>query len=558
MKYNDLNSLFKGICDAIRKKDGTTALISHQDIPDRIMNLSGVGTDILHIIPKCMKSMVGQYDHTIGHYKIMFDAPDDTITTDGQVVTIIEKVIIRRKLGEEPVDEIDGTLVATISRPSFERYKNDWYTDAFFTPQDGDTWYYKAFPVNSFGYVNTQPDNSTGGMAAKDYFLYGFEIDESKTEPSEMVNKLDDNAKFRNAFMDFAAGKFSYGSWKDAFFMPRPCMLNFDGTVAYYLDPNDEGLKEDGTPSDVANESFEANAMMEWPVIWWKKRGESGYSVSDKQVDSEFKCWSNIDANGDEIANFYTPIYEGCVINGRLRSLSGKNQTLSLTRQQELEYAWAYNSENMHMYDTEVMCDIQLFRILCVLISGTTNSQNAFGNGAMSSLQRVTGTLNKKGMFFGASSQNVCVKVFGMENPWGNLWHNVAGWVNDKGTQKVKMTYGTSDGSTVDGYNVTGDGYIAVQDATPSGSNGGYTSSCKFTEHGIIPKAAYGSETKKYCDTLYYNNNNVCYALIGGGILGYRIGLLSTALDRSYSENSDTRNARISCKPLASIQGKTA
>ena len=34
--FESVSSLFTGICDAIREKDGTTALIPHQDIPDRI------------------------------------------------------------------------------------------------------------------------------------------------------------------------------------------------------------------------------------------------------------------------------------------------------------------------------------------------------------------------------------------------------------------------------------------------------------------------------------------------------------------------------------------
>ena len=34
--FESVSSLFTGICDAIRAKDGTTAPIAHQDIPDRI------------------------------------------------------------------------------------------------------------------------------------------------------------------------------------------------------------------------------------------------------------------------------------------------------------------------------------------------------------------------------------------------------------------------------------------------------------------------------------------------------------------------------------------
>ena len=55
MSYTDLSSLFKGICDAIRAKDGTTDLIAHQDIPARISALSGstgtiVESDDIHYV----------------------------------------------------------------------------------------------------------------------------------------------------------------------------------------------------------------------------------------------------------------------------------------------------------------------------------------------------------------------------------------------------------------------------------------------------------------------------------------------------------------------------
>ena len=39
MAYTTLQSLFTGICDALRIKKNTTALINHQDIPNEILNL---------------------------------------------------------------------------------------------------------------------------------------------------------------------------------------------------------------------------------------------------------------------------------------------------------------------------------------------------------------------------------------------------------------------------------------------------------------------------------------------------------------------------------------
>ncbi len=57
--YETVSDLFTGICDAIREKDGTTALISHQDIPDRIAAISGSGSGELYYIYKSGEEMNG-------------------------------------------------------------------------------------------------------------------------------------------------------------------------------------------------------------------------------------------------------------------------------------------------------------------------------------------------------------------------------------------------------------------------------------------------------------------------------------------------------------------
>lgn len=511
-----------------------------------------------NMMPQTMKHVCGQYDVKSGHYRLMFEEPAD-IVINGQVACVVEKVVIRRKLGEEPQNENDGTFVATITRPNFGTYKDDWYVDNFFTPNMGEEWHYKIFPISTTGFANTTSDNSTGGILAKDYYLFEFQIDQSESDPDSMITYAGDNAKFKKAFMDYALDKFNYGSWKDAFFMPNTCMLNTDGTVAYYLDPMNEELKADGTPSDVANPDFEGNAMVEWTKIWWKKKGDSGYAVASKQVDDDFKCWSNIDANGEEIEHFYMPMYDGSLINGKLRNLSGQTPMSGKTRQQELDYAHANNPDGVHIYETHVFCDVQLFRILCLLISGTTNSKKAFGTGNNNSYVstsntgvKKTGTTNGKGMFWGNQDNKSCVRVFYMENPWGNIWKSCAGWINNKGTQKVKMTYGQSDGSTVDGYNLDGSGYITIPEATPSGTSGGYISTCKFDEHGLIPKQASESATTKYCDGLWFNNSQVNYAFVGGASNAkLLVGLLYTNLDHPASFTSWNFGTALSCKPLA-------
>lgn len=39
--YNTISELFTAICNAVRTKEGSTGLINHQDIPDRVLALSG-------------------------------------------------------------------------------------------------------------------------------------------------------------------------------------------------------------------------------------------------------------------------------------------------------------------------------------------------------------------------------------------------------------------------------------------------------------------------------------------------------------------------------------
>lgn len=521
---------------------------------------------IINMMPQAMRAMAGTYDIKAGHYKLMFEEPADTVI-DGQVACVVEKVVIRRKLGSDPENENDGTLVATITRPNFGMYKDKWYVDNFFSPNIGEEWYYKAFPVSTTGFTNTQSDNSTGGILAKNYHLFGFIIDQNESDPDSMVTYIEDNREFDKAFMDYSADHFNYGSWGDAFFMPRPCMLNTNGTVAYYLNPDDYTKKTDGTDSDVANVDFDGNAMCEWGKIFWKVTdngdGTGTFLFSDKKVDDGFFCWSNIDENGDEIPHFYTPLYDGCLIGGKLRSLSGQTPMANKTRQQELDYAHANNPDGVHMYDTDVFCDVQLFRMLCVLISRSTNSKKAFGSGNSNSYVstsntgvKKTGTMDKKGMFWGGQTNKGGIKVFGREHAWGNIWKSCAGWINENGTQKVKMTYGQSDGSTVDGYNITGNGYITVEGSTPSGTSGGYISLCKFTENGIIPKQASGSSTTKYCDGLYFNNSQVNCALTGGSShSGLSAGAFCSSLGSAASDAGWTLGAALSCKPPVSIQG---
>lgn len=517
---------------------------------------------IINMLPQTMKKIIGIYDINLKKNKLKFEEPEDTIV-DKQVACMVEKVIIRRKLGSVPSDENDGILVTEIERKDFGLYKNKYYIDNSFTPTLGERWYYKAFPVSTTGLYNTSNMNLTS-ILCKDYYLYGFKIDQTEADSASMITYIEDNENFKSAYMDYTTGTFNYGDWKDAFFMNiNPCMLKYDGTVDYYLNPNNYAMKIDGTASDITDVSYGGNAMIQFPKIYWKivqnNDDTANVYISDKKIDNDFHCWAHIDNNGNEIDYCYMPIYNGYNNNGVLRSLSGKTPINTKTATTEITYAKANNIGDDIIWYTEVYSDRILVNLLLLLIGKSTDTQSVFGNGYYTGSTEtnnpriITGTMDTKGLFWGSNSSSmVGVKVFGMEHWWGNQWRRIAGWINDKGIQKVKMTYGQSDGSTVDGYNTDGSGYITISDSIPNGTYGGYITKMTFTKYGFVPIVTNGSATTYYCDGLWFNNTQTDYARVGGSSAdGLSVGAFSSSLNSVDSLAAWYHGVSVSCKPLA-------
>lgn len=396
--------------------------------------------------------------------------------------------------------------------------------------------------------------------------VYGFHINGDESSPSNAVTYLRDAVGMTPAHMNFSTGMFEYGSWKNAFFMPKPCMVKYDGTTDYYLNENNYAYKEDGSASDVANDSYAGNAMMEWGangMIWYKivpdendTKSASIYIANYKE-DDDYVNYSFINNEGNVVDRFYTPIYTGWNDStGRMRSISGKAPLTSTTANQEITASQKNNPTGQNMWYTEVFADIQLINFLLILISKSLDSQTAFGQGyteggsSASSLHN-SGTCNDKGLFYGTTSTSQSVKVFGMENWWGNHWRRYAGHIVVSGSQRIKMTYGTQDGSTASAYNTNGTGYI-VKGVTPTGTSGGYLNQMIFDAQCGLPKNASGSSSTYYCDGLWFTNSITSYALRGGYCgAGSLDGLFYVSLITVASDTSWGLGSALSCKPLS-------
>ena len=403
--------------------------------------------------------------------------------------------------------------------------------------------------------------------------IYAFHIDGAEDDPDSKVTYLKDAIGMRPAKMDYTNGVFDYGSWKDAFFMPRPCMVRQNGTVDYYLKEDDYTKKADGTASDIADTAYAGNAMMEWgrdgKKIWMKIEPDSGDAnsctvyIADHQVDATYHDWSFHNCNGVSVDHFYTPIYNGSAVsdgtNNVLRSLSGQYISHTQNASTEITMAGRNNAGSAEIWGTEVYADIVLINMLLTLIGKSTNTQGVFGRGlddggenAMKAY--VTGALNDKGLFFGYNDGSHGVKVFGMENWWACQWRRYRGHIMVDGTQKVKLTYGTEDGSTAAGYNLTGDNYISVG-ATPTGTSGQYCDKYEFSPNGAFPKDADNTKataSTHYCDGLWFNNSGTRVPFRGGSSnAGSRDGAWSVRLYDAASGARWVFGAALSCKPLA-------
>ena len=402
---------------------------------------------------------------------------------------------------------------------------------------------------------------------------YGFHIDGSESVPSAKITYLADAVGMEPAKMDYANDAFDYGSWKDAFFLPRPCMLKSDGTVDYYLDPDDYTKKADGTASDIANDAYDGNAMMEWGKngrkIWYKivpdANDDTSASVyiADYQVDEGYVDYPFHSFDGASHNHFYTPIFNGWLdTNNKLRSISGKQVMASKTATNEVTYATNNNPADTPIWNIEQYCDIVLITLLLWLMGKSTNTQDVFGNGISSGSQAGceayrTGSLNDKGMFYGKDGSvntTTAVKVFGMENFWGLQWRRYQGHLLIGGSQYVKMTYGQEDGSTADGFSLAGTGYIN-KGHQPTGTSGQYLKTQEYDSMGFYPKNANNTDasaTKYYCDGLWFNNSGTRVPRRGGNSNNGAIDGASAVILLNGASNANWDiGASLSCKPLS-------
>lgn len=348
---------------------------------------------------------------------------------------------------------------------------------------------------------------------------YGYRVKIAEPNPASRVEYLFDAVGMTPAHINFTAGTFDYGSWADLWFIRDnyPVMVKADGSEDYRLNPNNYALKaKDGTDSDVSNTAYAGNAMAAIPLVWVKRYQEGGYQYvifCESQYDEGYKAYAHTRPDGTIAKVAYHAMFKGSLVDGKLRSIAGAAPQSNSNATQELNYAKANGAK----WTIKTWALHSLIADLLTLISKTCHSQAAFGQGhtegGSSAAHLLTcGSLKDKGQFFGYSDTAHAMKVFHIENFWGDRWDRIVGLMYVNGVFRAKMT---PEGA---GYNFTGDGYTAVGTGiTGTASGSGWQRNTEQTEYGRFPVAPLtGSDATFETDFFWFNNGIVSVPFVGG------------------------------------------
>ena len=345
---------------------------------------------------------------------------------------------------------------------------------------------------------------------------YGYRISKTESDPYARVEYLYDAVGMRPAHMvwdtdtttagtDSDTSYFDYGDWQSVWFVRdnKPLMLNPDGSVAYYLNPNDYSKKVDGSSSNISDTDTALNTMTQFPLAWIYRYEDDNYLyeiVSNVQWDENYKAYAHTDRDGNIKDYFYYSTFVTSMFDSKLRSLSGQNPKVYITFQNSAIAA----SANGAGWDMGTWVHKSFITTLMILVSKSCDALSSFGRGKehTTGILTTTGLTNTWGQFFGYKADHSRkMKVFHVEDFIGTCWKHAHGIGQYGGKVYAKMT--PENG----GYHPRGLA-AGVAGFTNTGINavngsGNYIKSMRCTPFGFIVSAVGGSSSTYYCSTYW-------------------------------------------------------
>lgn len=442
--------------------------------------------------------------------------PADTVT-DGQTLCVWKGTKLVQKIGSFPENIKDGILL--LDNQERDKYKTNGFVLNNLTNETA--YYFALFPYSDTGATNLNAANRISG-APKPYRIMTVRIDLSNSNPSSCITYQDD-----------AAGMTAKDSAWDNFFGHYPVLLR-NGVEIGKLNRNNFAQFENGKAANITDYNS-GDVMIAFPRRGVKISTSGNIltvSMTDNPDEDGFTYYAH--TRGTTRKNmFYLGAYKGCAYGTGLYSLADSGVTISYTLEAFRNHA------HIKGEGYEITGFYQLVFIQCMYLLKYKNldSQSAVGQGYVSAdtIKR-TGATKTKGMDYGTGDQTTQIKLFGLEDFWGNVLEFADGIIINQTNNILTAT---------DSFNSTGSGYksygtIAVVS--------GYLSKPQGTsETGFLPQKASGSTSTYFCD--YTSSDTLAYlktvAFGGHRQYGYSSGIFSATNGYKTSDTNTYVGARL-------------
>lgn len=408
---------------------------------------------------------------------IFWADPDDYIV-DGELVAEWRRTILRHDKNGYPASPKAG------SHGYIAKTRNAHVnTPHSITFADGETWYIRFFTETEQGAINTTAEGQQYETDA--YPDYGIEIDETKSDPAQMISVIPGT-------VSYTAGSADYDDYLFNFY---PCTLNANGVETGRVNKNDFTRYENGSIVPAAGN----NLMIAFP-----RRGIKITRVGDKiQVymtkglhKPGFTYYAHTaQETGILKVLLYIAAYKAYEnSDGKLCSRRGvapsTGSTLASFESQARSTGTGYHILGLHQ--------LTYLQVMYLLKYRHLNAQAVIGRGFVDgntgSIQ--TGGTDIKGMTFGETTGKQQMKLFGIEDLWGNIYEWMSGVRTGNDREYIITNLANGAEETI-GYDTSND------------VNGYTTRVVGSAKGGFLPIAAGGSDTTYYCDAGYRAKDSI-------------------------------------------------
>lgn len=306
------------------------------------------------------------------------------------------------------------------------------------------------------------------------------------------IDLTDSNPETWATYADDAVGMTPGSDAWDTFFGHYPCVLN-NGVELGKLNRNNFAQYEGGSSAPITTVGNDV-------MIAFPKRGIK-LNIANNELIVSMTNAEGVDGysymahsyKGNPCSMFYLGAYKAYATGSKLYSVSGQTPTVSQTIGTFRTQAQARGTG----YEQSGFFQLTYRQVMYLLKYKGANAQTAIGRGFVDGNSAVYGNVgytNDKGMDWGENTGKYPMKLFGLEDFWGNIWEFIDGIYSDSNRQ-IKVVDGN--------FNDTGSGYTDAGTSAFGSNISGYMITPNGTNlAGFTPASQnYGSATTYFCDS---------------------------------------------------------